>query len=145
MIILFSFPSSMVCCCYVKCCPLFIESEHSYFFSVYFASVGLFPLNRIIYHNTTPPEHTETITWEANKRSCSQFGCSSRNFLSYEFSINGLRRKMKLGGEKVFKDGAGLLLLLPYVLRISRYSGFLWVVPTNTGIFLRGLKAIRRK
>ena len=27
-----------------------------------------------------------------------------------------------------------------YVLRISRYSGFLWVVPTNTGMFLRGLK-----
>ena len=27
-----------------------------------------------------------------------------------------------------------------YILRISRYSGFLWVVPTNTGIFLRGLK-----
>ena len=27
-----------------------------------------------------------------------------------------------------------------YVLRISRYSGFLWVVPTNTGIFLRSLK-----
>ena len=27
-----------------------------------------------------------------------------------------------------------------YVLRISRYSGFLWVVPANTGIFLRGLK-----
>ena len=27
-----------------------------------------------------------------------------------------------------------------YVLRISRYSGLLWVVPTNTGIFLRGLK-----
>ena len=27
-----------------------------------------------------------------------------------------------------------------HVLRISRYSGFLWVVPTNTGIFLRGLK-----
>ena len=34
------------------------------------------------------------------------------NFLNYEFSINGLRRKMRLGGEKVFKDGAGLLLLL---------------------------------
>ena len=100
-----------------------------FFFSVYFASVGLFPLNRIIYHNTTPPEHTETIAWEANKRSCSQFGCFSRNFLSYEFSINGLRRKMKLGGEKVFKDGAGLLFLLPYVLRIWRHSGFLWVVP----------------
>ena len=27
-----------------------------------------------------------------------------------------------------------------YVLRIARYSSFLWVVPTNTGIFLRGLK-----
>ena len=27
-----------------------------------------------------------------------------------------------------------------YVLRISRYSGFLWTVPSNTGIFLRGLK-----
>ena len=26
------------------------------------------------------------------------------------------------------------------VLRIARYSGFLWVVPTNTRIFLRGLK-----
>ena len=32
------------------------------------------------------------------------------------------------------------LLLRKQVLRISRYSGFLWVVPTNTGIFLRGLK-----
>ena len=27
-----------------------------------------------------------------------------------------------------------------YVLRIARYSGFLWVVTTNSGIFLRGLK-----
>ena len=27
-----------------------------------------------------------------------------------------------------------------YVLRISRYSSFLWVVPANTGKFLRGLK-----
>ena len=26
------------------------------------------------------------------------------------------------------------------VLHISRYSGFPWVMPTNTGIFLRGLK-----
>ena len=29
------------------------------------------------------------------------------------------------------------------VLRIRRYSGFLGVVPTNTGIFLRGLKLCR--
>ena len=27
-----------------------------------------------------------------------------------------------------------------YVLRISRYSGFLWVVSSNTGLFLCGLK-----
>ena len=27
-----------------------------------------------------------------------------------------------------------------YVLHILRYSGFLWVMPTNTGKFLRGLK-----
>ena len=37
----------------------------------------------------------------------------------------------------LFKDGA-YLCYYAYVLRISRYSGFLWVVPTNTGIFLRG-------
>ena len=30
-----------------------------------------------------------------------------------------------------------------YVLCIARYSGFLWVVPTNTGIFLRGLTKCR--
>ena len=38
-----------------------------------------------------------------------------------------------------FKDGA-YYCYCAYVLRIARYSGFLWVVPTNTGIFLRGLK-----
>ena len=38
-----------------------------------------------------------------------------------------------------FKDGA-YFCDCAYVLRISRYSGFLGVVPTNTGIFLRGLK-----
>ena len=37
------------------------------------------------------------------------------------------------------KDGA-YYCYCAYVLRISRYSGFLWVVPTNTGIILRGLK-----
>ena len=36
------------------------------------------------------------------------------------------------------KDGA-YYCYCAYVLRIARYSGFLWVVPTNTGIFLRGL------
>ena len=37
-----------------------------------------------------------------------------------------------------FKDGA-YICYCTFVLRISRYSGFLWVVPTNTGIFLRSL------
>ena len=39
----------------------------------------------------------------------------------------------------IFKDGA-YFCYCAYVLRISRYSGFLWVVPTNAGIFLRALK-----
>ena len=37
-----------------------------------------------------------------------------------------------------FKDGA-YYCNCAYILRISRYSGFLWVVPTNTGIFFRSL------
>ena len=39
----------------------------------------------------------------------------------------------------LFKDGA-YYCYCAYVLRIARYSGFLWVVHTNAGIFLRGLK-----
>ena len=38
-----------------------------------------------------------------------------------------------------FKDGA-YYCYCAYVLLISWYSGFLWVVATNTGVFLRGLK-----
>ena len=38
-----------------------------------------------------------------------------------------------------FKDGV-YFCYCAYVLRISRYSGFLWVVPTNAGIFLHSLK-----
>ena len=38
-----------------------------------------------------------------------------------------------------FEDGA-YFCYCAYVLCILRYSGFQWVVPTNTGIFLRGLK-----
>ena len=38
-----------------------------------------------------------------------------------------------------FKDGA-YYCYCAYVLRISRYSDFLWPRLTNTGIFLRGLK-----
>ena len=47
-----------------------------------------------------------------------------------------------------YKYGPGVLSIkdgtyycyCAYVLRISRYLGFLWVVPTNTRIFLRILK-----
>ena len=39
----------------------------------------------------------------------------------------------------VIKDGT-YFCYCAYVLRISRYSSFLWVVRTNSGIFLRGLK-----
>ena len=41
-----------------------------------------------------------------------------------------------------FKDGA-YYFYCAYVLRISRYSGFLSVMLTNAGIFLRGLKLSR--
>ena len=49
-----------------------------------------------------------------------------------------LSRELKIACLKL-KDGA-CFCYCPYALRISRYSGFLWVVPTNTGIFLCGLK-----
>ena len=38
----------------------------------------------------------------------------------------------------MFKDGA-YYCYCPYLLRISRYSDFLSLMLTNTGIFLRGL------
>ena len=41
-----------------------------------------------------------------------------------------------------FEDGA-YFCYCAYVLRISRCSGFLRVEPTNTGIFLSGLKLCR--
>ena len=44
-----------------------------------------------------------------------------------------------VGYPESIRDGA-YFRYCAYVLRIPRYSGFLWVVPTNTGIFLRGLK-----
>lgn len=44
-----------------------------------------------------------------------------------------------VGIDRFFKDGA-CYCYCAYVLRISIYTGFLWVVPANTGIFLRGLK-----
>ena len=52
----------------------------------------------------------------------------------------GVNRKRDLF-HMSFKDGAYFCYrAYVYVLCISRYSGFLWVVPTSTGIFLRGLK-----
>ena len=43
--------------------------------------------------------------------------------------------------ETLFKDGA-YYCYCAYILRISRYSDFLSVMLTNTGIFLRGLKLL---
>ena len=40
---------------------------------------------------------------------------------------------------RVFKDGA-YYFYCAHILRISRYSGFLSVMLTNIGIFLRSLK-----
>ena len=46
------------------------------------------------------------------------------------------------GDKRNCNDGA-YFCYCAYVLRISRYSGFLLVVLTNTGIFLRSLKLCR--
>ena len=46
---------------------------------------------------------------------------------------------MGLFKTREFKDGA-YFFYGAYVLCTSRYSGFLWVVPTNIGIFLPCLK-----
>ena len=60
-------------------------------------------------------------------------------------AANEVRSVCILGLNFQFKDGA-YFYYCAYVLRISRYSGggggegFLYVVPTNTGIFLHGLK-----
>ena len=48
-------------------------------------------------------------------------------------------RRWGEGSLSTLKDGA-YYCYCAYVLRISRCSGFLWVVPTNAGIILRGLK-----
>ena len=51
------------------------------------------------------------------------------------------RTYLRPGG--LVKDGA-YYCYCAYVLRISRYSGFLSVMRTNAGIFLRGLKLCRK-
>ena len=58
---------------------------------------------------------------------------------------NGLNRVLSVpalfphASLRCIKDGT-YFCYCTYVLRISRYSGFLWVVLNNTGIFLDGLK-----
>ena len=53
-----------------------------------------------------------------------------------EFSNKGIHKVLTVF---IFKDGA-YFCYCAYVLRISRYSDFLSVMLTNTGIFLRSLK-----
>ena len=50
---------------------------------------------------------------------------------------------MFLGAKERFKDGA-YFCYCAYVLRISRYSVFLWVVPSKRDIFAR-VKTMRRR
>ena len=72
--------------------------------------------------------------------------CTIAVFLLYLYLIHSIVRAYNLTDNIAYvfirtliKDGTHFCYCA-YVLRISRYSGFLWVVPTNTGIFLRGLK-----
>ena len=43
---------------------------------------------------------------------------------------------------EIIEDGA-YFCYCAYILRISRCAGFYWMVPTNRGIFLHGLKLCR--
>ena len=54
--------------------------------------------------------------------------------------VQQLKKKKKRwgSGDENVKDDI-YFFYCAYVLRISRYSGFPWVVPTNTGILLRSL------
>ena len=54
-------------------------------------------------------------------------------------SFRYFKGSIKTSQTDPFKDGA-YYCYCAYVLHIARYSGLLWVVPTNTGIFLCGLK-----
>ena len=60
-----------------------------------------------------------------------QYQHTYSQYISYESSPVLLARILKTGAYFGY---------CAYALRISRCSGFLWVMPTNTGIFLRGLK-----
>ena len=63
-----------------------------------------------------------------------------RYFLALTLFLNTIRKFAKLIYRgKLIKDGA-YYCYCAYILRIVRYSAFLWVVHTNTGIFLHGLK-----
>ena len=72
-----------------------------------------------------------TITKFGVRYFCFDLGVFHVPFLICFFNLEVL--------SQVFKDGA-YFCYCAYVLRIWRYSGFLWLVPSNTGIFLRGLK-----
>ena len=89
-----------------------------------------------------------SASWGCNR--CTSVGHNSY----YQSTMDPTRQPGSYQGEQCLsfltliyiKDGAYLLLLLrnnPYVLHILRYSDFLSVMLTNTGIFLCGLKLPR--
>ena len=68
------------------------------------------------------------------------FDTVNHQILVKEIETYGIRGiPLKWFSSYLFKDGA-YYCYCAYVLRISRYSSFLSVMLTNTGIFLRGLK-----
>ena len=70
------------------------------------------------------------------------FQCFSEQY--WQSNLHRVVYKTLGGGKwnKAIKDGA-YYCYCAYVLRISRYSDFLSLMLTNTGIFLRGLKLSR--
>ena len=79
---------------------------------------------------------TDSIQWEEQLR-INNFKITA---LSKKNNNNKTNKKwFKSASIANFKDGA-YYCYCAYVLRISRYSDFLSVMLTNTGIFLRGLK-----
>ena len=72
---------------------------------------------------------------------CSGSNGLAPNIINELFKQKNSRYSLRNSGFDIltFKDGA-YYCYCAYVLRISRYSGFLLVVLTNTGMFLRSFE-----
>ena len=99
-----------------------------------------FLFRNIFYLQLSPhcPKMNKKSMWEVKK--FSRF-LSNLLFSNQARALNGaiFHRLRDTRAFLLLKDGA-YYCYCAYVLRISRYSDFLSVMLTNTGIFLRGLK-----